>query len=355
MNENCALYYPSVEFRNPIWLRQACLIWDYIYRIVPNGYTPKDDEFVKGLIDEGIIINIIPSDMNEVLKKVANKFMSLLNCGYWEAAAFSLYKDHTGVSSKLHKDKVDESLRTYLNKQIFQGIDNNEEYLPIPQEFSALYMAYLANELLIEWNVKEDFSVITDSPALWTGNIFYNFEPVERNLKVFNQRFHIKHEKLGVIIIKSFLPSCLEMSASEFIKVRDQLQAPKTDFLNAMKDISKFIFKESGLERRIEPQFLSSKLKMVKRRMELEMSKHGSVKRVTCAMPVIINDDQLISAINENGENIVTTTLHTITKQNLPPNRYSYLLDIDECFQNLEAQEYTDKRIDECIHQFIVD
>lgn len=355
MDENCALYYPSVEFRDPVWLRQACLIWDYIYRIVPNGYTPRDDEFVKGLLNEGIIINIIPADMNEVLKKVANKFMNLLNCGYWEASAFSLYKDHTGVTSKLHKDKVDESLRTYLNKQIFQDIDNNEAYLPIPQEFSALYMAYLANELLIEWNVGEEFSVITDSPALWTGNIFYNFEPVKRDLKTFNQRFHIKHEKLGAIIIKSFLPSCLDMSAFEFIKVRDQLHVPKTDFLNAMKDISNFIFRESGSDKRIEPQFLSSKLKMAKRRMEHEMAKHGPVKSVTCAMPVSIKDDQLISAINDNGENIVTTTLHITTKQNLPPNRYSYLLDIDECFQNMDAQEYTDKRIDECIYQFIVD
>lgn len=46
MNENCALYYPSVEFRDPVWIRQACLIWDCIYRIVPEGYSPKDTDFV---------------------------------------------------------------------------------------------------------------------------------------------------------------------------------------------------------------------------------------------------------------------------------------------------------------------
>ena len=62
---------------------------------------------------------MIPSGINDMLKKVADKFMRLLNCGYWNAAAFSLYKDHTGTASRLHKNKVDESLRTYLNKHIF--------------------------------------------------------------------------------------------------------------------------------------------------------------------------------------------------------------------------------------------
>lgn len=298
MDENSALYYPSVEFRDPLWIRQACLIWDCIYRIVPNGYFPKDSDFVKKLIDEGIIINVFPADMNDVLKKVADKFMHLLNCGHWDAAAFSLYRDHTGTASRLHKDKVDESLRTYLNEHIFLDINNNEEYLPIPQEFSALYMAFLANELLLEWNVGADFSVITDSPALWTGNIFYNFEPVARNLKTFNQRFRMEYVKLGAIIIKSFLPSCMNMSASEFIKIRNELQAPKTDFMNAMKEISDFIFKESGSDKRIEPQFLSSKLKRAQKRMEKEMLEHGPVKKVTCAMPVPINADELITAIN---------------------------------------------------------
>lgn len=85
------------------------------------------------------------------------------------------------------------------------------------------------------------------------------------------------------------------------------------------------------------------------------MLEHGPVKKVTCAMPVPINADELITAINGEGESIVTFTLHTATKQNLPTNKYSFLLDIDEHFQNMDAQEYTDKRIDEYINQFIVD
>lgn len=356
MDKNSALYYPSVEFRDSDWIKQAIFIWDRIYRIVPGDYIPKDNDFIDEMTAKNIIININPTSMNGVLKKVANKFMERLNRGYWKAAAFSLYKDHTGVSSNLHKDKVDKSLRTYLNDYIFQGcLNNNEEYLPIPQEFSALYMAYLANEILLKWHAGEEFSVITDNPALWTGNLFYNFEPVEQDLNNFNKKFRMGHEKLGAIIIKSCLPILSDISASDLIEIRKELNEPRTAFLNSMKEIADYIFKESGYDGNIDSQFLNAKLISAKEDIEAAVHQFGTAKSVTYAMPIMVGNDKIASQINNYGEDIITFTMHMATKQNLPAHRYTYLLDNDERFQHLETQEYTNQRLMECIHQFIVD
>ena len=35
---NYALYYPTIEFQNYSWLWSASLLWDRIYRIVPESY-----------------------------------------------------------------------------------------------------------------------------------------------------------------------------------------------------------------------------------------------------------------------------------------------------------------------------
>ena len=42
MNYNATLYYPTIEFANKEWLWNACLLWDKVYRIVPEGYIPND-------------------------------------------------------------------------------------------------------------------------------------------------------------------------------------------------------------------------------------------------------------------------------------------------------------------------
>jgi hypothetical protein len=50
-----ALYYPSIEFADPQWLWASSLIWDRIYRIVPNGYAPEDSENIRKLSETGEI------------------------------------------------------------------------------------------------------------------------------------------------------------------------------------------------------------------------------------------------------------------------------------------------------------
>ena len=40
--EKNVLYYPTIEIADTRWIRTALCIWDNVYRIVPEGYEPKD-------------------------------------------------------------------------------------------------------------------------------------------------------------------------------------------------------------------------------------------------------------------------------------------------------------------------
>ena len=61
MNYNATLYYPTIEFANKEWLWNACLLWDKVYRIVPEGYIPNDRDEIRTLIeDKSVIANIAP-------------------------------------------------------------------------------------------------------------------------------------------------------------------------------------------------------------------------------------------------------------------------------------------------------
>ncbi len=74
MEKNYTLYYPTIEFDNPLWLWSASLIWDRIYRIVPENYVPQDSRNIKELICESdIISNINPKSYS---LNACDKFIS---------------------------------------------------------------------------------------------------------------------------------------------------------------------------------------------------------------------------------------------------------------------------------------
>ena len=62
MDCNYTLYYPTIEFRDKEWLWNACLLWDKIYRIVPQDYRPDDlFEIQQIIMNSDIISDLDPS------------------------------------------------------------------------------------------------------------------------------------------------------------------------------------------------------------------------------------------------------------------------------------------------------
>ena len=69
---NYILYYPSIEFQSTEWVKSSLLLWDAVYRIVPEGYEPIDNDEIRAFVDAGLIRNIVPTDDEK--KSIEKKF-----------------------------------------------------------------------------------------------------------------------------------------------------------------------------------------------------------------------------------------------------------------------------------------
>ena len=58
MKPDSILYYPHIEFQNEAWVKSSLLLWNHVYRIVPEGYVPNDSDDIKALIDEDLVRDI---------------------------------------------------------------------------------------------------------------------------------------------------------------------------------------------------------------------------------------------------------------------------------------------------------
>ena len=47
MKPDSILYYPHIEFKNEAWVKSSLLLWDHVYRIVPENYIPNDSDEIK--------------------------------------------------------------------------------------------------------------------------------------------------------------------------------------------------------------------------------------------------------------------------------------------------------------------
>jgi hypothetical protein len=45
-----ALYYPYISFRDVNWLKSMAMFYERIYRIVPHGIIPSDNEKLQPLL-----------------------------------------------------------------------------------------------------------------------------------------------------------------------------------------------------------------------------------------------------------------------------------------------------------------
>ena len=111
MNYNATLYYPTIEFANKEWLWNACLLWDKVYRIVPEGYIPNDRDEIRTLIeDKSVIANIAPE---KYATEIFEDFIKVMDKSKWACALSEAdYMDNNYV--KLHEGKADVQLRELL-------------------------------------------------------------------------------------------------------------------------------------------------------------------------------------------------------------------------------------------------
>lgn len=202
---NRILYFPSIEFQSPAWVKGTLLIWDYIYRIVPKDYTPNDSAAIKKAIDAGRIrdIKLEKDDLERTLCKYSSFIDSL---PYMPAGL-----DTDGYASGIHKDKIDARLYPILDK--IASNYRNEDWVHLPSELSRGYMFFLADVVAERRNLYKG----TDNADAWVTSYFFseNGQISERiyDSEAEGQLIYLNHNDLIPIIIPNVpMDSILEFT-----------------------------------------------------------------------------------------------------------------------------------------------
>lgn len=83
--QNNALYYPHINFHDSAWLKSMALLYDRIYRIVPNNVKTEDDNELMPLLEDDFIGKAI----NPAAYSVDASAIFLKNLPEWTAAALT--------------------------------------------------------------------------------------------------------------------------------------------------------------------------------------------------------------------------------------------------------------------------
>ena len=223
---NSVLYYPGIEFADPRWLWTAALVWDKVYRIVPDGYTPEDCANVKRLCEDGDIG--IPLHPGSYAKDIANEFIANIYDNKWQAAAFDK-KKQVAEYARIHHDKMDVKIRELL---ISHGnAASHDKWLYVPTEFETLYMTFLARKMAI----KNKLQAVSDSDAAWTAFTYYSTGDIMTEGPEEEQPF-----ALASLIVGDYIPANItDITPEQLLKFRRQFPDERRHFMRAITDASR--------------------------------------------------------------------------------------------------------------------
>ena len=162
MKPDSILYYPHIEFNNEAWVKSSLLLWDHVYRIVPDGYEPNDSDEIKALVDEGLVRNIKLTEKDK--EDTVNEFLSLCDIIEKHMPAGLIPSD----DERIHPDKIDNRLYPYLDLIGSYFIDD-DNWLHLSIELARGYMFKLSQVVARIRNLNRG----TDDLDAWSINPYF--------------------------------------------------------------------------------------------------------------------------------------------------------------------------------------
>lgn len=218
---NYVLYYPSIEFKDYSWLWRASLLYDRVYRIVPDGIIPNDPPNVQVLTESGELgIQIKP---DSYLQQTSKEFTKLIDSGKSFDATYRRFS--TNSYTRLHFDKIEDSLREALidnGKAIVDG-----DWLFVPKKFGDLYMTFLAENI----SVRNNLQLLTDEPTAWAGATVFKYKG-ELTPKTDSD----KVQQLATLTIRDFTPeNILDIRPKDIVRFRERYRDERIRFMEAIQ------------------------------------------------------------------------------------------------------------------------
>ena len=228
MNKD-ALYYPHIALQNPSWIKAMALLYDNIYRIVPDNVMPDDDFDLQALLEEGSIGKMI--DPAPYSKSASDEFMGKLD--EWDAAAFVGDPEGEEELAKIHADKTDQRIKNLFSDAGFER-DNNWMY--VPTQIASHYMLYLAKDI----SRKNSLSLSTGDWGAWTGTSYFNLGGhLDETITPEMEAEYIK-DPFGVfsLIVSEITPiNITEISAEDILVFRNRRKDEIANFRTCIGDL----------------------------------------------------------------------------------------------------------------------
>jgi len=161
-----ALYYPTIEFSDIEALKRALLVWDRIYRIVPQEYVPQDSSEVRDAASTGAVKDLFVDEQEK--SQAAQSFIDFYvkrndssNMLAWPAG-FS-----TQTFTHINPGKIDAKLVPLFQQLARRFTDDG--FLEVPCELAGGYMFYLATSVAN----RRGLDITTDSSDYWAVGSYF--------------------------------------------------------------------------------------------------------------------------------------------------------------------------------------
>lgn len=223
-SEDDALYFPSIEIQSLSWLRASLLMWDHVYRIVPDNYAPHDSNDVRAAVDAGFLRTISLQEADR--REAGESFERMLEAAPVMPDAF---QDDEPVP--IHFGKIDERLYPALDEVNARLVGN---WYEMPRGLARGYMLSLAETVAR----RRTLSLATDNPDAWTATIYVgmdgNIGDPAYSDETEDQVAAVSIERLLPVFVDDLPIAQLLGFAAEHAEERREFRRHVTGFLNRL-------------------------------------------------------------------------------------------------------------------------
>jgi len=225
-----ALYYPHIGLKNVPLVKSMALLYDRVYRIVPDNVIPDDHPDLQPLLEDGLVGAMI--DPTRYSRAASDNFLAKL--GDWRAAALSHQEEDAEQISRLHVDKTDQRVREMFSEM---GCSDENEWMHVPTELASNFMLYLATEI----SKKNNLSLITNNWGAWTGANYFRLNgKLDETISCETKLDHLydPYSLFGLILSEMIPMNISDISSDEIVSFRGKRHDEISCFRNAITALS---------------------------------------------------------------------------------------------------------------------
>ena len=349
MKPDSILYYPHIEFQNEAWVKSSLLLWNHVYRIVPEDYSPNDSDEIKALVDEDLVRDIKldgkdREDTFEEFLKLCDKIENRMPAGLVPSD-----------EDRIHPGKIDNRLYPFLDL-IGEHFIDEDKWLHLSKELARGYMFKLSQVVARIRNLNRG----TDDLDAWSINPYFC---ENANFGDFLQDPTAKGFFCSVTLEDIVPQNIGDVSARELITFVNKRKDERKLLREKFDDFTSHLAKVSNIQHaeQVNGDFVKDLLDS-KEQYRKSMDSWRNIKylAITTGVPISLTALETFPALGANPFSIASVagslTIGAIcsyadfyrAKKNRDPSYASYLISIDKLCKNVATQSYI--RLEEFIN-----